>query len=132
MSTININELDSETTILYKYAVSSRIPNKLIHLIRPPPEEKLLYIDFLRRIRPEYVRTIILTGIAEKITQNSSQDDLVKALIEISDELPSLNPRDVFMIYFQNVQSQLQTLQPQPQHQQPQNVDAQMNTHVSM
>ena len=143
MSTININELDSETTILYKYAVSSKVPNKLIHLIRPPPEEKLPYIDFLRRIRPEYVRTIILTGMAEKITQSSSQDDRVKALIEISDELPSLNPKDVFMIYFQNVQPQLQlsqqlSQQPSQPSQQlsqqpsqpPQNVEAQINTLV--
>ncbi len=131
MSTIDINELDSETTILYKYAVSSRVPNKLIHLIRPPPEEKISYIDFLRQIRPELVQTIILTGIDEKITQNSSQDDLVKALIEISDELPSLNPRDVFMVYLQNVQSQLQLQQPSQQpSQQSQNVEAQINTLV--
>lgn len=124
MSTININELDSETTILYKYAISNKIPNKLIHLIRPPPEENLSYIDFLRRIRFEYVQTIILTGIAERVTQSSNPDDLVKALIEISDELPSLNPRDVFMVYFQNVQSQLQPSQS------PENVDMQMNTLV--
>ena len=127
MEAININELDSETTILYKYAVSNRMANKLIHLIRPPPKENQSYIYFLREIIPEPVHNIIDRIIRERITQNSNLEDLIKVIIDIADELPSLNPKDVFMIYFALTESQLQ-----PSHIQPslENIDAKRNTLV--
>jgi hypothetical protein len=127
MEAININELDSETTILYKYAVSNRMANKLIHLIRPPPKENQSYIDFLREIIPEPVHNIIDRIIRERITQNSNLEDLIKVIIDIADELPSLNPKDVFMIYFALTESQLQPSNIQPSLE---NIDAKRNTLV--
>jgi len=129
MEAITINELDSETTILYKYAYSNGIPFKLIHLIRPLPKENQSYIDFLREIKPEYVNDIIIGRIGERITQNSSPNDLIKVIIDIADELPSLNPKDVFMVYFELTQSKFQSSQLQPPLE---NIDAEKNALVNI
>ena len=100
-----INSLDNENTIKYKYSVHGEASLKEIYLVIPP-SQNIKYIDHLKSIVAIYVVDAIVYYVRENLDDG---DKITDVLYLISDKFPGLTVRDLFFFLYDQHLSDEQT-----------------------
>jgi len=112
---LDINFIDNEITLLYKWGHRLGMPNKFVILEKPTQPELigLTYVDKLKRYVGRRAHEVIISEI--DIT-SPLDTTLVTKFIEIADKYDNIGLRDVLMIWFSYYWSTVQNLKsPDPQ-----------------